>query len=50
MTVDTIITKKYVSKKIKTLRWKPPATNFDKANIFVTGSWDDEVRKMQLFK
>lgn len=39
------VSKKYVSRKVKTVRWKPPSTSdFGDTNTFVTGSWDDCVR------
>ncbi|CAL4095267.1 unnamed protein product, partial [Meganyctiphanes norvegica] len=37
------VTKKYVSSKVKVVRWKPATTDFGKTNSFVTGSWDDTV-------
>ncbi|XP_066950405.1 nucleoporin Nup43 [Macrobrachium rosenbergii] len=35
------LSKKYVSRKIKTVRWKPPVSEFGRTDTFVTGSWDD---------
>ncbi|KAK8736313.1 hypothetical protein OTU49_004938 [Cherax quadricarinatus] len=35
------VTKKYVARKIKTVRWKPPTTDYGRTDVFITGSWDD---------
>ena len=37
------ISKKYVFRKLSTVRWKPALSNFSKAETFVSGSWDDQV-------
>ena len=50
MTGGCSITKKYVYKKLNVVRWKPPASNFTKPEIFITGSWDDEVRMRLIIK
>ncbi|XP_071552971.1 nucleoporin Nup43 [Panulirus ornatus] len=35
------VSKKYVSRKIKSLRWKPPLSDYGRTDTFVTGSWGD---------
>ena len=44
MAVSPKISKKYVSRKIKTVRWKPPVSEYGRTDTFVLGSWDDMVR------
>ncbi|XP_042868559.1 nucleoporin Nup43-like [Penaeus japonicus] len=41
-TSSVSVSKKYVSRKVKTVRWKPPSTSdFGDTHTFVSGSWDD---------
>lgn len=35
------ISRKYVSRKVKSIRWKPAVSDFGRTDTFVMGSWDD---------
>ncbi|KAK7018683.1 Nucleoporin Nup43 [Halocaridina rubra] len=37
----TSLCQKYVSRKIKTIRWKPGLSDYGRAETFVSGSWDE---------
>ncbi|KAF2352847.1 WD40-repeat-containing domain, partial [Trinorchestia longiramus] len=50
MTGGCSITKSYVYMKINSVRWKPPSSNFSKADRFVTGSWDNECNSVCLWR
>ncbi|KAB7498013.1 Nucleoporin Nup43 [Armadillidium nasatum] len=41
--------RKYVSRKINALRWKPSNSLSIRANIFVSGSWDDEENNLSVW-
>ena len=40
---DKAVHRKYVSRKINSIRWKPSKSLSERSNIFISGSWDDEV-------
>ena len=42
------LSKKYVSRKLNSVRWKPSTLHNSDSNIFITGSWDDEVCLYQI--
>ena len=47
MAVETTAT--FISQKVRKIRWKPdPKKIVHKPELFVTGSWDNEVRKFHL--
>lgn len=41
MAGGVVVSKKYVSRKVKCVRWKPPLSDYGRTDTFVSGTWDD---------